>query len=263
MEDKGNNKKGEYILEAIGLKKHFGGVYALDNVDLRLKYNEILGVVGDNGAGKSTLIKIISGFLTMNEGEIYFEGKKVNINNPKDAYNLGIETVYQDLNLIDIQNAVFNVFLGREINVRSPLRFLGVLNDRIMLKETKKLMDSLNINIGNLQKPMGSCSGGQRQAVAISKAVYWGTKVAILDEPTAALGVQESQRVLEFIKSLKEKSHLSIIVISHNMQHIFSVVDRIMVLRLGKLITIQNAHDITATDIVKYITGADKVFEKV
>lgn len=263
MEDQGNNKKGEYILEAIGIKKHFGGVYAIDNVDLRLKYNEILGIVGDNGAGKSTLIKIISGFLPMDDGEIYFEGEKVNINDPKDAFNLGIETVYQDLNLINIQNVIFNVFLGREINVRGPLRFLGFLNDRFMLQETKQLMDSLNIDLGSLQKPMGSYSGGQRQAVAISKAVYWGKKVAILDEPTASLGVKESKRVLEFIKMLKEKSNLSIIIISHNMQHIFSVVDRIMVLRLGKLVTVQNVHNVTATDIVKYITGSEKVIETV
>ncbi|MCL5985481.1 MAG: ATP-binding cassette domain-containing protein [Actinobacteria bacterium] len=263
MEVKENNIKSEYILEAIGVTKHFGGVYALDNVDLRLKYNEVLGIVGDNGAGKSTLIKIISGFLQKNDGEIYFEGEKVEINNPKDAYDLGIETVYQDLSLIDVQNATFNIFLGREVNTKGPLRFLGVLNDKFMLKETQKLMDLLNINLGNLKKPMSDFSGGQRQAVAISKSVYWGKKVAILDEPTAALGVKESARVLEFIKSLKERSHLSIIIISHNMQHIFSVVDRIMVLRRGKLITVQNAHEVTSNDIVKYITGSDKVVERV
>lgn len=263
MKDNGNNKKGDYILEAIGIKKRYGGVYALDNVDLHLKHNEIVGIVGDNGAGKSTLIKIISGVLPMDDGEIRFEGKKVKINSPKDAYNLGIETVYQDLNLIDLHNATFNVFLGRETAVKGPLRFLGILNDKFMAKETKKLMDSLSINLGSSRKPMVAYSGGQRQAVAIGKAIYWGTKVAILDEPTASLGVKESKKVLEFIKSLKEKSHLSIVIISHNMQHIFNVVDRIMVLRLGKLVTVQNVHDITATDIVNYITGSDKFTERV
>jgi len=123
LKDNRNNNKGDYILEAIGMKKHYGGVYALDNVDLHLKHNEIIGIVGDNGAGKSTLIKMISGVLPMDDGEIYFEGKKVKINSPKDAYNLGIETVYQDLNLIDLHNVAFNVFLGRETSEKGPLRF--------------------------------------------------------------------------------------------------------------------------------------------
>jgi len=132
-----------------------------------------------------------------------------------------------------------------------------------MLKEAKKLMDSLSINLGSLRKPMVVYSCGQRQAVAISKAIYWGTKVAILDEPTASLGVKESIKVLKFIKSLKEKSHISILIISHNMQHIFNVVDRIMALMLGKLVTVQNVHDTTATDVVKYITGSHKFAERV
>ena len=263
MKDNSSNKKGEYILEAIGIKKHFGGVYALDDVNLCLKYNEILGLVGDNGAGKSTLIKIVSGILSLDEGEIYIEGKKVNIKNPKDALILGIETVHQNLNLIELQNVSFNIFLGREVNLRGPLGFLGFVNDRFMFKDAKKLIDSLDINLGILTNPMINYSGGQRQAVAISKVIYWGRKIAILDEPTAALGVKESARALEFIKMLKEKSNLSIIIISHNMQHIFSLVDRVMVLRKGKVVTVQNICDVTATDIVKYITGSDKVFERV
>ena len=257
------NNNNEYILEAIGIKKHFGGVYALDNVDLRLKYNEILGIVGDNGAGKSTLIKIISGVLKRDEGDIYFEGKKIDIDKPKDASKLGIETVYQDLSLVDLQNVPFNIFLGRENTYGGLLKYIGLLNDRKMLNESLKLLDRLNINLGDLRKPTRDYSGGQRQAVAISKAIYWGTKVAILDEPTAALGVNESRKALELIKMLKEKSKISIIIISHNMQHMFSVVDRIMVLRRGKLITIQDARKVTASDIVKFITGADKVIERV
>ncbi len=255
--------KDDYILEALGISKHFGGVYALDNVDLQLKHNEILGLVGDNGAGKSTLIKIISGILKQDSGDIYFKGEKVNIENPKDASELGIETVYQDLSLVDPRNVPFNIFLGREIKYKGPLRIFGTLNDRFMLKESQDLLDKMNIDLGSLVKPMRDYSGGQRQAVAISKAVYWGTKIAILDEPTAALGVRESAKVLEFIKLLKEKSKLSIIIISHNMQHIFSVVDRIQVLRRGKLVTVQEAQEVSADDIVKYITGADKVISKV
>ena len=253
----------EYILEAIGITKHFGGVYALDNVDLSLRHGEILGIVGDNGAGKSTLIKIISGILKKDGGEIYFESKKVNINGPGDAKKLGIETVYQDLCLVDSQDAPFNIFLGRELTYGRLLRYLGFLNRRIMLRESLGLMDKLKINLGNLDKPMRDYSGGQRQAVAISKAVYWQSKVVILDEPTAALGVGESRKALELIKMLKEQSGISVIIISHNMQHIFSVVDRIMVLRRGELVTVQDVHDVTATDIIKYITGAEEVIERV
>ena len=256
----GNN---EYILEAIGIKKHFGGVYALANVDLQLKHNEILGIVGDNGAGKSTLIKIISGILKKDEGEIYFEGNKVNIDKPRDARALGIETVYQDLKLVDLQNPAFNIFLGREVCYGGILKYLRLLNDRWMLKETINLMNKLKVNLGNLRRLMKEYSGGQRQAVAISKAVYWGSKVAILDEPTAALGVNESKKALELIKLLKESSHISVIIISHSMQHIFSVVDRIMVLRRGKLVTVQDVHCVNAADIVKYITGAEEVTERV
>jgi ABC-type sugar transport system ATPase subunit len=253
----------ENILEAKGITKRFGGVYALDNVDLNLKYNEILGLVGDNGAGKSTLIKIISGALRRDEGEIFFEGKKVRIDNPKDARDLGIETVYQDLSLVDLQNPVANVFLGREVCYGGILKHLFLLNNRWMSKETINLLNKLKVDLGTLKRPIMEYSGGQRQAVAISKAVYWGSKVAILDEPTAALGVKESKKALELIKLLKEDTHISVIIISHNMQHIFSIVDRIMVLRRGKLITVQNVHDVTSTDVIKYITGAEKVIERI
>lgn len=253
----------DYILEAIGIKKHFGGVYALDNVDLKLKHNEILGLVGDNGAGKSTLIKIISGALERDAGEIYFKGKKAKINNPKDAHNLGIETVYQNLGLVDLQDPSVNIFLGREVCYGGILKYLYLMNNKWMLKETKNLMDKLKVDLGNLRKPIKDYSGGQRQAVAISKAAYWGSEVVILDEPTAALGVNESKKALELIKLLKEDSHMSVIIISHNMQHLFSIVDRIMVLRRGNLITVQDVHDVTATDIIKHITGAEEVIERV
>ena len=263
MKNKKNDDRDKHILKVCGVSKCFGGVYALDNVDLSLRHNEVLGIVGDNGAGKSTLIKIISGVLQKDSGDIYFEGKKVQINNPKDASDLGIETVYQDLSLVDLQDATFNIFLGREVKSRGLLKAFGYLNDRFMFKESQKLMEKLNVNLGNLKKPMRSYSGGQRQAVALSKIVYWGKKVAILDEPTASLGVREAAKFLELIKMLKEESHLSIIIISHNMQHIFKIVDRILVLRRGKLITVQDVHDVTSDDIVKYITGAEKIIVKV
>ncbi|HAJ95195.1 MAG TPA: sugar ABC transporter ATP-binding protein [Actinobacteria bacterium] len=255
--------KNEYILEATGIKKHFGGVYALDDVDLKLKHNEILGIVGDNGAGKSTLIKIISGALKRDDGEMYFNGKKVKIDNPKDAHNLGIETVYQNLGLVDLQDPSVNIFLGREECYGGILKYLFLMNNTWMHKETKNLMDKLKVDLGNLRRPIKEYSGGQRQAVAISKAAYWGSKVVILDEPTAALGVNESKKALELIKLLKENSHMSVIIISHNMQHVFSIVDRIMVLRRGKLITVQDIHDVTATDVIKHITGAEEIIERV
>ena len=165
--------------------------------------------------------------------------------------------------MIGFQNESFNIFLGREIAYGGLLKFFGFTNDRKMLRETLDLMDRLNIKLGNLKKYMRDYSGGQRQAVAISKAIYWGSKVVILDEPTAALGVRESRKVLELIKMLRDKLNVSIIIISHNMQHIFSVVNRIMVLRRGKLITVQDVHEVTANDIVKYIIGAEEVIERV
>ncbi len=253
------DQKNEYILEAVGIRKHFGGVYAVDNVDLRLKHNEILGLVGDNGAGKSTLIKIISGILKKDEGEIYVDGQKVDIDNPNDANNLGIETVYQDLNLIDNQNVPFNIFLGREIIYGGLLKYFGFLNYKSMFNESVNLISKLDIGLSDISRPMQEYSGGQRQSVALSKLIFWGARIAILDEPTAALGVKESKKALEMIKMLKSKSNLSVIIISHNLQHVFSIVDRIMVIRRGKRVTVQDADKLTADDVVKYITGSEEV----
>jgi len=251
------------ILKAVGIYKYFGGVCALNNVDLELIKGEVLGLVGDNGAGKSTLIKIITGVLSKDSGEIYFEGdNKVEINNPMDAKRLGIETIYQDLALVDLLDAPANIFLGREIKYKNILGILfKYLNNKRMLKESMELMEKLGIKLENMKKPMRNYSGGQRQAVALSKILYWGKKIAILDEPTAALGVTESQRALEIIKLLKEHG-LSIIIISHNLQHVFSIVDRIMVLRKGERVGIVNVHEVTADDVVKMIPDS-KVVERI
>ena len=252
------SQNDEYILEAIGIKKNFGGVYALDNVDLRLKNNEILGLVGDNGAGKSTLIKIISGSIKQDEGEIFVNSQKVNINNTRDASKLGIETVYQNLNLIDNQNIPFNIFLGREKTYGGLLKYFELLNYKEMYKESLNLIRKLDLELSDIDRPMEEYSGGQRQSVAISKLIYWGTKIAILDEPTAALGVKESRKALEIIKMLKEKSKLSIIIISHNLQQLFSIVDRIMVLRRGKLVAVRDTSQVTTDEVVKFITGSEE-----
>lgn len=244
-----------FILEVKNITKYYSGICALDRVEFGLKKNEILGLVGDNGAGKSTLVKIISGVLQKDEGDIYFEGRKVKIENPIDAKKLGIETVYQNLALVELLTVPENIFLGRELQV------FGILKKKNMLKESKRLLKKLGIDFENFSNPIMYYSGGQRQSVALSKIVYWGKRVAILDEPTAALGVQESNRALKLIKSLKEHG-LSVIIISHNLQHIFSIVDRIMILRRGKRVDIVNAHEVTADDIVKKITGSELV-EKV
>jgi len=250
-------KEQRPILEVRNIRKHFGGVDALKGVSFDLYEGEILGIVGDNGAGKSTLIKIISGAYERDEGEIYLYGKEVNIRNPNDAKRLGIETVYQDLALVDELDIPANIFLGREETFFGMLgKLIGLLHYRKMAQKSSKLLRDLNIDIPNLYKKVRYLSGGQRQIVALSKVVFWGKKIVILDEPTAALGIQEANKVLDVIKRLKDKK-ISVIIISHNLQHVFTVVTKIMVLRRG-----ENAHETSANEVVSMITGAE-VLERV
>jgi len=254
------NKK--IILEGKNIKKHFGGVQALCGIDFDLYEGEILGIVGDNGAGKSTLIKILSGVYKKDDGEVYYYGDKVEINNPMDAKELGIETVYQDLALVDELDVPSNIFLGREATRLGKFgKAIGFMNYRKMYKQSEELISKLKANIPSLYSRVRYLSGGQRQAIALSKAVFWGKKIIILDEPTAALGVKESRNVMDLIKTLKEHN-MSIIIISHNLQHVFNLVDRIMILRMGERVATVNAHETTADEVVSMITGA-KVVEKV
>jgi len=244
-----------FLLELDGISKNFGGVRALHNVHLKLGYNEILAVVGDNGAGKSTLMKVVSGAILPDSGTITFEGRKVSIRSPQDSLALGIQMCYQDLALINCLDIQSNLFMGREI-VRGFLGRIHFLEKRKMRNLSNEHLKSLGISIPYLREKVGNLSGGQRQVIAISRAVYWGKKLIILDEPTAALGVQESRKVLDLIRTLKHKD-LSVIIISHNLQHVFTVADRVMVLRQG-----ENAGDriIKNTDggeVVKMITGAE------
>lgn len=226
-------KKEEYIIEAKGLTKYFGSVCALKNVDFELKRNEILGLVGDNGAGKSTLIKILSGAIRANEGDIYFNGEKVRIEEPRSAFNLGIETIYQDLALFENLDLAKNIFVGREYIGRGLSRALVFADDRRMRKEALKKIEDISINLPDLNQKVETMSGGQRQAVAITRAIFWGKKVIIMDEPTAALGVQESSKTLDLIK--ETINHVEgIILITHNIEHILRVVDRVIVLRFGE-----------------------------
>jgi fructose transport system ATP-binding protein len=248
--------EAQYILEARGLSKTFGGVVALDNVDLQLKAGEILGVVGDNGAGKSTLIKAITGAINRNTGRIFFNGEEVTINSPTDAKRLGIETVYQDLALVNCISVTKNIFLGREI-VRAGIagRLFGLLDFRRTNAEVRALFKRMKIDIVDLHRDASYFSGGQRQAIALSKTVQFGKRIAILDEPTASLGVKESKSAMDLVQSLKGHG-LSVIMITHNMQHVLQYCDRVMVLRVGRTIAVKEVSQINGDQLVAMITGA-------
>lgn len=220
------------VVEMRAIKKNFGAVQALRGVDLTLRHNEVLGLVGDNAAGKSTLVKVLSGAYIPDEGDIYIEGQKVHIANPEDSRRLGIEMVYQDFALANNLDVASNIFLGREV-VRLNLGLLKVMNKRRMEQEARRLMDRLKIEIDSVRRRVENLSGGQRQAVAIGRATAFNAKVIIMDEPTAALSVAAIGKVLDLIRELKRQG-ASIIVISHRMEDVFEVADRVMVLRHGR-----------------------------
>ncbi len=237
-------------LELRHVSKRFGAVQALSDVNLDVYAGEVVGLVGDNGAGKSTLIKCISGIHPVDAGEIRFEGQQVFIHNPKDAADRGIQTVYQDLALCDNLDVVANLYLGRETT-----SFLS-MDEVSMEQHSLETLRSLLVSIPSVRTIIASLSGGQRQSVAISRAVMWNSKLVILDEPTAALGVVQSRQVLELIKRLRQQG-LAVIVISHNLVDIFEVVDRISVLRLGRNNGVFDAHATSQEAIVAAITGAE------
>ena len=247
----------EPILKGIGLSKRYGKVTALDNCDFDLMPGEILAVIGDNGAGKSSLIKAISGAITPDSGEIFLEGKKINFTSPIDARNAGIETVYQTLAMSPALSIADNMFMGREL--RKP-GFMGTVFrqlDRPAMERIarQKLTDLGLMTIQNINQAVETLSGGQRQGVAVARAAAFGSKVIILDEPTAALGVKESRRVLELIQDVRSRG-IPIILISHNMPHVFEVADRIHVHRLGKRLCVIDPKDYTMSDAVAFMTGA-------
>ncbi len=245
------------ILTTRNLVKRYGRVTALDHCDFDLYSNEILAVIGDNGAGKSTLIKAICGAVTPDEGEIRLDGKPVHFRSPLEARNAGIETVYQNLALSPALSIADNMFMGREI--RKP-GFLGnvlkKLDHRAMEKIARDKLTELGLmTIQNIGQAVETLSGGQRQGVAVARAAAFGSKVVIMDEPTAALGVKESRRVLELILDVKRRG-LPIVLISHNMPHVFEVADRIHIHRLGKRLCVINPKDFTMSDAVAFMTGA-------
>ena len=246
------------ILRARGLSKHYGGVVALDNVDLDLREGEVLAVVGDNGAGKSTLIKALTGAIAKTSGVTEMDGQEVQINSPTDAKAAGIETVYQDLALVNELSITKNMFLGREI-LRDDLmgRMFGALDFARMDREIRDLFQKLDIRIADIYREAEAFSGGQRQAVALAKTVMFGKRIAILDEPTAALGVRESKMAMDLVRSLKDHG-LSVIMITHNMQHVLNYCDRVMVLRLGRLAAVRDVQDVDGDTLVSLITGASE-----
>jgi len=243
------------LLELEGISKSFGAVQALDNVDFEVYPSEVVALVGDNGAGKSTLIKIIAGTLQPDDGTVRFEGEEVKIHSPSDATRLGIETVYQDLALSDNLDVVANMFLGRENVQRLVPPVVEPLSELKMEKRALEVLDGLHVTtIGSVRTPVASLSGGQRQSVAISRAVMWNSKLVILDEPTAALGVAQTAQVIALIKRLREQG-LGVVVISHNLLDVFEVADRIIVLRLGRRVATFRHDETTPEEVVAAITG--------
>jgi D-xylose transport system ATP-binding protein len=238
------------VLELVGVSKSFGAVQALFEVDFHVSQGEVMALVGDNGAGKSTLIKCIAGIHPFDSGEIRFEGEPVNIHGPKDAARLGIEVVYQDLALADNLDVVQNMYLGREM-VDGALR----LNETAMEAKAQETLRGLSVTtLSSVRQTVAGLSGGQRQSVAVAKAVMWNSKLVILDEPTAALGVAQTRQVLELVRRLGEQG-LAVILISHNLHDIFEVADSITVLRLGQNVGVYKRSETNQQQVVEAITA--------
>jgi len=238
------------ILQLRGISKSFGSVQALTDVDFEVRHREVMALVGDNGAGKSTLIKCVAGIHGVDSGEILFEGEPVHIHGPKDAARLGIEIVYQDLALCDNLDVVQNMYMGRE-----ERDWLWRLKEPAMEQRTAETLRSLSVTtIRSIRQPVASLSGGQRQSVAVAKAVQWNSKLVILDEPTAALGVAQTRQVLDLVKRLGEQG-LSVVLISHNLHDVFEVADRITVLRLGRDVGVYEREQTTQQEVVQAITA--------
>ncbi|WP_354642666.1 ATP-binding cassette domain-containing protein [Kitasatospora camelliae] len=240
---------GAPVLALRGVSKRFGAVQALTDVHLEVHAGEVVALVGDNGAGKSTLVKTIAGVHPIDEGSIEWDGKAVNIHRPHDAQQLGVATVYQDLALCDNLDVVGNLFLGRE------LRRFGALDEVAMEKRAKELLDTLSIRIPSVRIPIAALSGGQRQVVAIARALVGDPKIVILDEPTAALGVEQTAQVLDLVERLRDRG-LGVILISHNMADVKAVADTVAVLRLGRNNGVFEVANTSHEEIISAITGA-------
>jgi ABC-type sugar transport system ATPase subunit len=247
----------EYLLEARNITKTFGGLVAVNDVTVGVQAGEVIGLVGDNGAGKSTLIKVISGVHRPDEGKVFFMGQEARIETPMDALRLGIETIYQDLALAENLNVYSNIFLGRE-KLKKALGILKVLDHDYMHQEAGKVLKSLDIRIPSLRNIIKVLSGGQRQAVAISRSIYWDAKVLIMDEPTAGLAVAEQSKVLNLVNTLRSQG-LGIIIITHQLHDVFSVSDRLVVMRRGEMVGERFTKKTSPDEIVSLIIGAETV----
>jgi ABC-type sugar transport system ATPase subunit len=239
---------GEPLLKARGIDKHFGPVQALTKVDLDLYAGQVTALAGDNGAGKSVLTKCLAGIYQIDHGQFFWEGRPVQIHSPRDASRLGIETVYQDLALADNLDIVQNMYLGRE-QVRN-----GLLNEDDMERAAGKTLSNLRVTtVRSIRQPVGSLSGGQRQSVAVAKAVMWNSKLVMLDEPTAALGVVQTNQVLQLVRRLRDRG-LAVMMISHNLNDVFQVADRIAVLHLGRMVAQDKISAFDRQSVVDYMT---------
>ena len=245
---------GKIVLKTEGLTKHYAGVHALDDAAFELHDGEHVAIVGDNGAGKSTFVRQITGVEQPTGGQIYFNGQQVHFKSPIEARDAGIETVFQNLALADDLDVPANLFLGRE-EIYFNLGPFSFLNEWKMLEHAKEALRSTGVKIPDLRGRIRNMSGGQRQCVAISRAASFASKLIIMDEPTAALGVQETAQVENIIRALKEQGE-SLILISHNMRQVFDLVDRIVVFRRGRIVANLRKQDTDGNDIVSYITGA-------
>ena len=244
----------EPILSIRGLTKRFGGLVAVNNVSWDVYPGEVVGLLGDNAAGKSTLIKCVSGVYTADGGEIYFEGRERHFTRPIDARQEGIETIYQDLALANNLDVSANVFLGREMKHRYLGGLIKTLDEQKMLEEAKTALNTLDIHFPTLTQPIENLSGGQRQAVAIARAVYWDAKLMIMDEPTNNLGVPEQQKVLQLIRKLKDQG-VPVILITHILPDVFAVTDRLMVMHRGRKVAEKKTSETNTEELVQYMVG--------
>ncbi len=243
------------VLVVRNLSKIFGGLVAVDNVSLDVRRGEVVGLLGDNGAGKSTLIKCVSGVYQAEEGEIVFDGKPVAFASPMDARRVGIETIYQDLALANNLDVGANIFLGREVKTRLLGGLIQTLDDKHMREESRQTLDSLQIRFPTLNEPIEKLSGGQRQAVAIARAVYWDARLMIMDEPTNNLGVPEQMKVLELIRTLRDRG-VPVILITHILPDAFAVTDRVIVMHRGRKVAEKVTSQTNAAELVQYMVGA-------
>ncbi len=248
----------EPILQAKNLTKRFGGLTAVDDVSMDVAPGQVIGLVGDNGAGKSTLIKMISGVYQPDGGEIYFKDQKVEFSGPREARDMGIETIYQDLALAENLDVSSNIFLGREVKKRHLGGLIRTLDWPTMHAESAGALDQLDIHVPSLSQQIRNLSGGQRQAVAIARSIYWNARIMIMDEPTAALAVPEQHKVLSLVRTLRDQN-VPVIIISHNLQDIFAVADRIVILRRARKVAELMAEETTPDEIVSLMVGAEAV----